>query len=377
MFDRCDKLDSPAVIYDYDSLINVINSIKENIGTIKKSKLYVSMKANRNLLLNKYMACLVDGTDVSSYEEFKIAKAAGYRFISATSPGIQIEHINEMILNNVRFDFDNLDQLSSYAKKYKYKKEATEIGIRLNIPLESNYSTTFLSNSRFGMNLSNFENKQKLKELMTEYNLKVISLHIHIGELNNFETVKNVLDYLLELIPLFKDLKSLNLGGGFTRLYANQQEALKVFQFIQSFIDNNLPDLDEVIFEPGMLIYVMTGYLKTSVLSVNNNIINMDTSAWNLIEWTKNNINLIYSNSRKELSNQKIVGNTCYEKDIFFENINSNKLEVNDFILLFPFGAYTISMSKSLHGIGLPKEYLYIENNFIELSDAEVKHNVK
>ncbi|AIC96048.1 hypothetical protein [Shouchella lehensis] len=371
MLHRSNEIKSPAVVYDAESLTHVVNHLRRRLGSVKKMKLYVSMKANRNVGLNAYMSKVVDGVDVSSYEEYQVATVAGYSRISATSPGIKIEHIHEMIENHVQFDFDNVEQLYAYSCQYNESRQPKDIGLRLNIPIESNGATTYLSKSRFGINVSQSDNQQALKEILKEFHYKVTSIHIHIGELNNFNTVKDTLNYLVDILSLFPDVQTLNLGGGLTRLFSNEEDLDNTFELIQSYTEQYLPKLKEVIFEPGMLVYVMAGYLKTSVLSVNNGVVNMDSSAWNLIEWTKGNVKIVYTSSNGEVEQQTIAGNTCYEKDIYFENTASNKLSLNDYIVLFPFGAYTVSMSKSLHGLPSPKEYLYINDEFTELSVGE------
>ncbi|MNE67282.1 Diaminopimelate decarboxylase [compost metagenome] len=166
----------------------------------------------------------------------------------------------------------------------------------------------------------------------------------------------------MEIISHFPELESLNFGGGFTYLFGGE-EITAFFSLISQALGNYLENGLEILFEPGMLLFIFSGYLKASVIDCSKGSLTLNASAWNLHSWYPSN--LVYSTADAQKDHEyNVYGNTCYEKDIFFTGIALPKIQLDDVLVLFPYGSYVNSMHRNLHGNALPPEYLYKDKSF-------------
>lgn len=368
LLEREPCISSPAIIYDYDSIVSTVLKIKNDISIIPNIELCFAVKANRNKKVLKILSDLGLGADVASIHELNIAKEAEISPIYSTSPVYNEEFLEELFRSDITPDFNSLSQLKKYAEKY----HLNEIGIRIKVPLNiSNSDITYGEKSRFGIDIDSND----FINFIHEKKIIVKQIHFHLGELQNSAVVKKAMEYITILSNRFLDLEVINIGGGLTYLYSDELEVRKSWEIVKEnilLINNKLKREVKLVIEPGMLVLAMSGYLYSKVQSsdlVNNKrIVTLDCSAWNLTQWAYPVLVKNYSSSRNFVEHT-IVGNTCYENDIFISSVNDRMLNINDGLLMTPVGAYVTSMARSMHGYPLPNEWILKDNALIKAGD--------
>ncbi|MET4559860.1 diaminopimelate decarboxylase [Lysinibacillus parviboronicapiens] len=368
LLEREPSISSPAIIYDYNSIVSTVLKIKNDIDIIPNVELCFAIKANRNRNILKILSDLGLGADVASIHELNIAKEVGINPIYSTSPVYSEEFLEELFRSDITPDFNSLSQLGKYVNKYNLN----EIGIRIKVPLNlSNSDITYGEKSRFGIDIDSTD----YIEYMRDKNLKIKQIHFHLGELQNSSVIKNVMEYITLISNRFQDLEVINIGGGLTYLYSDETEVKKSWETVKEnilLINKGFNREIKVVIEPGMLVLAMSGYLYSKVQSsdfVNNKrIVTLDCSAWNLTHWAYPVLVQSYSDSINA-EEHTIAGNTCYENDIFISSENHRILKINDGLLMTPVGAYVASMARSMHGYPLPNEWILKDDNFIKAGD--------
>jgi len=344
---------TPLIVYDFDNVSKVIEVFRRAFADREYIKLFFAVKSNNNLSFLKFLSEFVDGFDTASIEEFNLVKKLRCN-ISFTSPGVSLDDIELLLSNRVIFDFDSISQIDNYTRRCSLY----EIGIRINI------ADSCIGRSRFGILLNNTS-----ISYFHDKNLKITSIHFHT-EMKDERYTQKIIDSLEQLIhnkvinPL--EVRYLNLGGGFLNMFIENK-----LNNIVEFIDElkmkyfSANDMIKFVIEPGATLSIFSAYLLTEVLNINDNnnekFAVLNASAYNLIRWFKTTP--VYYTSEKSVKYKyNIYGNTCYEYDIFFNNIWLNEIAIADRLILFPFGAYTRSNHANLHSMKLPTEAYYIND---------------
>ncbi|MEK6190257.1 MAG: hypothetical protein N2A99_04615 [Carnobacterium alterfunditum] len=364
------KLPTPSIVYNLEILEETTRYVANELNFITNLRLHFSLKANRNISVNKKIATLVDGADVASIEEFKVAEKSGYKRIFVHSPGFNSQEVSEIYQKDYIFDFNSISQLENCITSIRGKS----VGIRLKVDKGFNGQESYGESSRFGINLEDEVQMQKLLHLTQLNKISIENIHIHTGEKNLVDFEKTLL-YIEKLVnsnqKLFRELKHVNLGGGLTNIYLiekRNKEFVNLLMKHASFFKNKNIDL---ILEPGMLLTLFSGFLTTSVNSrdkeCSSEVIDvvLDASRFNLYQWT--NTRPIYSTSLNfEKRNYNLYGNSCFELDIFAKGAPMNILSLHDKIVFSSAGAYLSSMYRTLHGLSLPNEYIWTSKEHIQ-----------
>ncbi|KMJ56023.1 hypothetical protein AB685_24140 [Bacillus sp. LL01] len=369
------SIPSPAIIYDYDTIIGTVKQLKQDIEGIPNATLCFSVKANRNDYLLAQLASLGVGADVASVHELRAAHKAQMSPIYSTSPALILEELDEMIRHNIIFDFNSISQLTSYFEQTKSDMQA--IGLRIKIPHLFEDDIVFGENSRFGIRVNEYMDWAEV----SGRDVFVKQLHLHVGEMKNASSMEVIMRYIEEIIHHFPAVNTVNLGGGLTYLYSNEKEVKKTWQIVSKVmkrINRQMNREIKVVIEPGMLMLALSGYLYSTVCSsdLDGDIrsITLNSSAWNLTEWAYPEVIACYTaNTDKERHN--LYGNTCYENDVFIRSSINIKLEVGDAVLLTPVGAYVSSMARTLHGYPVPDEWIFKDDTFIKAGDQHGKNS--
>lgn len=345
------------ICYNIDILRSFVKNIKDSFSKIQNIEILFAIKANSNITILKTLNDLGIGADCASMEEIKLAKNAGINRISATGPGFTKDNIEYLDKAFIDFDFDNLHQLSEFLLDKNHKT----LGIRINI---SKY------NSRFGIDI----NDSNLKQLLDSTSNKITRIHFHFGNKTLIKLDELYEDILL-LVKTHKELsniESINLGGGLESIFANRQEGFmieKLKNFSQK-IDNCLKRNIKIIIEPGSLITLPIGYLKTNIQTVldNKHSSTMNISPFNFSTWHK--MEPIYHEGEfiKNIASTNykytLFGNTCYENDSLGKFCFKKAIKNGDSLILFPVGAYNFNLHRKLHEAIPPKIVIYDYGEF-------------
>jgi diaminopimelate decarboxylase len=265
----------------------------------------------------------------------------------------------------------NIDSLSNLEKFGKKFGGSYPVGIRLrpNIMAGGNLKiSTGHEKSKFGIPV---EKVEEVLSIVKRHQLFINDLHIHTGsEIQDVGVFVKGIEVLFDIIPHFKDLKFIDLGGGFKVPYKEGDSgtdmellAQKVAESFLGYSTSGGKSL-QVWFEPGKYLVSEAGYFiskvnvmketpATTFVSVdsgfNHFIRPMFYDAYHRIE----NI----SNPNGDEKNYSVVGNIC-ETDTFAWDRKLTEVRENDYLVFYNAGAYGFEMSTNYNSRFRPAEVL-------------------
>jgi diaminopimelate decarboxylase len=337
---------------------------------------FYACKALTNINVLKYIRDLGCNIDCSSINEVKLAMHAGFPAdrILYTSNGIDFNEIEEAASFGVHINIDSLSNLEKFGRRFGH---TYPVGIRLrpNIMGGGNIKiSTGHDKSKFGIPV---EHLQKVLDLVNEHDLFIQDLHIHTGsDIKDVDVFVKGIDVLFELIPHFKELEFIDLGGGFKVSYREGDEetdmALLAEKVKQAFDNHPNPQGKplQIWFEPGKFLVSQSGYFITEV-----NVIKETPAAvfagvnsgfnhlvrpmfYNAYHHIRN-----LSNPEGPQKNYTISGNIC-ETDNFASDRPISEIREKDLLLFENAGAYGFEMSSNYNSRLRPPEVLFKDGKF-------------
>ena len=333
---------------------------------------FYACKALTNISILKHIKSLGANIDCSSVNEVKLALHAGFapQNVLYTSNGIGFDEIAEAKELGVNINIDSLSNLEKFGKAYGH---SYPVGIRLrpNIMAGGNLKiSTGHDKSKFGIPV---EQLKELLAIVQQYNIFINNLHIHTGsEIKDVEVFVKGIEVLFDIIPNFKELRSIDLGGGFKVPYktgdAETDMELLAQKVKDAFDSHPVAKGLQIWFEPGKFLVSECGYFvaqvnvlketaATTFVSINsgfNHLIRpMFYDSYHRIE----NI----SNPGGEEKNYSVVGNIC-ETDTFAWDRKLNEVREGDYLVFYNAGAYGFEMSSNFNSRYKPAEVMVKDN---------------
>lgn len=334
---------------------------------------FYACKALTNINILKHIKQLGANVDCSSINEVKLALHAGFPAsrVLYTSNGISFSEIEEAKNLGVYINIDSLSNLEKFGQKFG---NSYPVGIRLrpNIMAGGNLKiSTGHEKSKFGIPVDQIGT---ILEVVNKYNLRICDLHIHTGsEIKDVDVFVKGIEVLFDIVPHFKDLEFIDLGGGFKVPYKDGDVetdinllAQKVGEAFASHPNPGGKPL-QVWFEPGKFMVSECGYFVTQV-----NVMK-ETSAATFVSVDSGFNHLIrpmfydayhrienISNPNGEIKTYSVVGNIC-ETDTFAWHRELNEVREGDLLVFYNAGAYGFEMSSNFNSRYKPVEVLVTE----------------
>jgi diaminopimelate decarboxylase len=348
------------------------------------TRFFYACKALTNTSILKYINSLGAGVDCSSIFEVRLALYAGFlpKNILYTSNGINFTEIEEAQALGVNINIDSLSNLEKFGKKYGH---TYPVGVRLrpNILAGGHIKiSTGHDKSKFGIPVDQI---QKVLDLVAEFDIFVNDLHIHTGsDIKDVDVFVKGIEKLFEVIPHFRDLESVDLGGGFKVPYEQGDTETDIELLAkkvgEAFADHPNPGGRQlqVWFEPGKFFVSAAGYFITRVnviketssavfVSVDsgfNHLIRpMFYDAYHRIE----NISNPGGTERK----YSVVGNIC-ETDTFAWDRDIKEVREGDYLVFYNAGAYGFEMSSNFNSRLRPAEILIKDGKPLVIRKREI-----
>ncbi len=339
-------------------------------------KIFYACKALTNINILKYVKSIGANVDCSSINEAKLALRAGFtpQQVLYTSNGIAFSEIEEAQSLGIHINIDSLSNLEKFGKKYGH---AYPVGIRLrpNIMAGGNIKiSTGHDKSKFGIPVDQID---EVLKIVDNNNIFIKNLHIHTGsDIKDVAVFVKGIEVLFDIIPLFKELEVIDLGGGFKVPYKQGDAETDINLLAQevgkAFANHPNPNGKplQVWFEPGKFLVSECGYLITEVnvmkvtktttfASINsgfNHLIRpMFYDAYHKIT----NI----TNPTGEEKTYTITGNVC-ETDTFATDRKLNEISQGDLLVFANAGAYGFEMSSNFNSRYKPAEVLVKDGAF-------------
>ena len=337
------------------------------------TKFFYACKALTNINILKHIKSIGCNVDCSAINEVKLALMAGFEpaNILYTSNGIHLSEIEEAQSLGVNINIDSLSNLEKFGEKYGH---SYPVGIRLrpNIMAGGNLKiSTGHDKSKFGIPADQLD---QILELVNKYQLFIQNLHIHTGsDIKDVEVFVKGIEVLFDIIPHFKELSSIDLGGGFKVPYKKgdaETDIPLLAQKVKEAFDNH-PNPNgkhlQVWFEPGKFLVSEAGYLIAEV-----NVIK-ETTATTFVGLNTGFNHLIrpmfydayhqidnISNPNGAVKEYSIVGNIC-ETDTFAWDRPMAEIREGDLLVFYNAGAYGFEMSSNFNSRLKPAEVMVKE----------------
>lgn len=362
-----DEFGTPVYIYHAEKIAEQYQKLKSAFAGQDVVFFYAS-KALTNINVLRYVKSLGANVDCSSVNEVKLALHAGFepQKILYTSNGIAFEEIEEAKSLGVHINIDSLSNLEKFGKKFG---GSYPIGIRLrpNILAGGNLKiSTGHDKSKFGIPVEQFE---KVIKCVEKNNLFIQGLHIHTGsEIRDVDIFVKGIAKLFEIVPYFKDLEFMDLGGGFKVPYKEGDTETDINLLAQkvkeAFANYNNPKHFQIWFEPGKFLVSEAGYFVTQV-----NV--LKETSQTLFAGVNSGFNhlirpMFYNSYHRigNISNESgakifytVVGNIC-ETDTFAEDREISEIREGDYLVFYNAGAYGFEMSSNFNSRLKPAEVM-------------------
>jgi len=360
---------TPLYVYNADDIAAQYKRLTDAFAKTD-TRFFYACKALTNINILKFIKSIGASIDCSSINEARMALLAGFdpKDILYTSNGIHFDEIKEAQALGIHINIDSLSNLEKFGVTFGH---TYPVGIRLrpNIMGGGNLKiSTGHDKSKFGIPVDQLD---KILALIEKYDLFIQNLHIHTGsDIKDVDTFVKGIDVLFDIIPKFKELSSVDLGGGFKVPYkkgdAETDIELLAKKVNEAFAIHPNPDGKhlQVWFEPGKFLVSGCGYLITEVNVIketastvfagvnsgfNHLIRPMFYDAYHQIE----NI----SNPGGQEKHYTITGNIC-ETDTFAWDRSLPEIHEGDLLVFRNAGAYGFEMSSNFNSRLKPAEVL-------------------
>lgn len=381
------KYSSPLYVYDFITLESRCQEMytfqkKLEDSLKRKVRMHYSTKANSNPYILKAVKDNNLYVDCMSPIELKINQECGFKSneILYVCNNITSEEMNLVHEAGILICLDSISQVETWGKMHPN----TEIMIRINPGVvgvgHSDKVITSGKLTKFGITAENFN---ELFETAEKYNLKIVGVHQHLGSLFLNDKIDNYIAGVkagLELIKkYFKDIKIVDLGGGFGVPYKPEEKPLdlnlvgvKLIKVLQEFI-KDYPSIEEFKFEPGRFIPCEAGFLigKVTAIKHENNqyYIGTDIGMNQLVRPSMYDAyhEITINTKEEKMINANVVGNICESGDILGKNRDLPLPQVGDVVIVHNAGAYGSSMASNYTGRLRPAEVMLYKNGDTKL----------
>ena len=363
---------TPVYVYSADTIAAQYNKLTTAFAN-NDVVFFYACKALTNINVLHYVKSIGASVDCSSINEVKLALHAGFQPANVlyTSNGIDFSEIEEAKNLGVNINIDSLSNLKKFGEKFGHTYPVS-VRLRPNILAGGNLKiSTGHDKSKFGIPV---EQLSELLSVVALHNLYIRGLHIHTGsEIKDVDVFVKGIEVLFEMIPSFKELDFIDLGGGFKVPYkegdAETDIELLAEKVSEAFANHPNPNGKplQIWFEPGKYLVSSAGYFITRVnvlkqtaattfASINsgfNHLIRpMFYDSYHRIE----NI----SNPSGVLNKYSVVGNIC-ETDTFAWDRELNEIREGDYLVFYNAGAYGFEMSSNFNSRLKPSEVMVVK----------------
>jgi len=360
---------TPVYVYHTEKIKEQYNKLLSAFSPLDTRFFYAS-KALTNINILKYIDSLGCGIDCSSVNEVKLAVHAGVPKdrILYTSNGISFEEIEEVASHGAHMNIDSLSNLEKFGKKFG---SSYPVGVRIrpNILAGGNLKiSTGHEKSKFGIPVDLVD---QILDVVEKNKLKIKTLHIHTGsDIKDADVFVQGIKVLAEIVPHFKDLSVIDLGGGFKVPYEPEDEETDVgliSRKLKTYLDSHVFNKGkkyQLWFEPGKYLVSECGYLVTEVNVVKDNnhqvFVGVNSGLNHLIrpmmyDAYHHIVNI--SNPDGQEKSYNVTGYIC-ETDTFASDRLLHEVNEGDYLVFYNAGAYGFEMSSNYNSRYKPAEVL-------------------
>ncbi|MBK7674426.1 MAG: pyridoxal-dependent decarboxylase, exosortase A system-associated [Candidatus Accumulibacter sp.] len=359
---------TPFYAYDRSLLKRRVAELQAALPT--PVKLHYAMKANPMPALVCQMASLVDGIDVASGGELKVALDAGAdpREISFAGPGKQTGELRQAIAAGILVNVESFREVAELAKISRETGCPARVAVRVNPDFELKSSGMKMGGGpkQFGVDA------EQVPELLAELNragLAFEGFHLFAGSQNlKPEAIVEAQCKSFELALRLarsapSSIRFLNLGGGFGIPYFAGEQHLDLAPIganLASIVERAARDLPEaeLVIELGRYLVGEAGIYVTRIIdrkvSRGHTFLVTDGGLHHHLSASGNFGQVIRKNYPIAIGNRmttekketvSVVGPLCTPLDLLADRMELAAAEPGDLVVVFQSGAYGFTAS--------------------------------
>jgi diaminopimelate decarboxylase len=374
--------DTPFYAYDRGVLQARIADLRKVLP--RAVKVHYAMKANPLPAVVGFVSGLVDGIDVASAGELRVALNAGARVedISFAGPGKRSDELRQAVAAGVLINIESFREVAELAGSSQDLGLPARVAVRVNPDFELKSSGMKMGGGSKPFGVDAEQVPRLLREIATA-GLSFEGFHLFSGSQNlKAVSICEAQQKSFELASRLSEhapgpVRSLNLGGGFGIPYFPGERALDLAPIgdnLARLVERAEVDLPnaEIIIELGRYLVGEAGIYVTRIVDrkisrghvflVTDGGLNHNLSAsGNFGQVLRKNYPVAIGNrmaceSRETVS---VVGPLCTPLDLLAERMCLPIADIGDFFVIFQSGAYGASASpQQFLGHGMASEVL-------------------
>ena len=356
--------------YAYDRRL-----LDERVALLRRTlpsaiELHYAIKANPMPAVVQHMAGLVDGLDIASLGELKVALDTGMDpgRISFAGPGKRPPELAAAIAAGITLNLESFNETETVARLSQEQRQPARVAVRVNPDFELKTAGMKMGGGPkpFGVDA---EQVPTLLRRISELNLDFQGFHIFSGSQNlRAAAIVEAQERTFELaLRLAADapgpVRLLNIGGGFGIPYFPGDTPLDL-EPIAANLERWLPRVKDtlpqarIILELGRYLVGESGIYVAEVvdrkisrgqtfLITNGGLHHHLAASGNFGQVVRKNYPVAVGNRMDQMERETVtvVGPLCTPLDILADRMELPKAEVGDLVVVFQSGAYGLSAS--------------------------------
>ncbi|CAI8967162.1 pyridoxal-dependent decarboxylase, exosortase A system-associated [Methylocaldum szegediense] len=362
---------TPFYVYDRRLITERVEHLRKFLP--KEIHLHYAMKANPMPAVVQHLAGLVDGFDVASAGEMKVALDTPMppEHISMAGPGKRAEELSSAIAAGILINVESAHELDVIARQSERLGYPARVAIRINPAFELKSSGMKMGGGpkQFGVDE---EQVPTLLRRIRDYELDFHGFHIFSGSQNlRSEAIIEAQKKSVELALRLADhcpspIRVLNIGGGFGIPYFPGEQRLDIAP-IGEQLSERLEDIRPylpnatVVIELGRYIVGEAGLYVCRVIDrkVSRGQVFLVTdgglhhhlaASGNFGQVIRKNYPVVIGNKVQgtEREEASVVGPLCTPLDILGDRMDLARADIGDLVVVYQSGAYGYTASPSL-----------------------------
>ena len=359
---------TPFYAYDRRLISHKVELLRQHLPA--DIHLHYAMKANPMPAVVQYLITLVDGLDVASAGEMRVALDTGMspQKISIAGPGKSPEELSMALAAGIVVNMESEHEMETIAKLGHQQGIRPRVAVRVNPDFELKSSGMKMGGGpkQFGVDA---ERVPAMLTRLKSLNLEFQGFHIFSGSQNlSVEAIKEAQSKTLDLAYNLSDhapepVKLLNLGGGFGIPYFPGDKPLDLAP-IGAHLEDLLPEARkrlpeaEFVLELGRYLVGEAGIYVCRILDrkisrghvflvTDGGLHHHLAASGNFGQVIRKNYPVFVGNKvvGRERETVSVVGPLCTPLDILADKLEMAKADVGDLIVVMQSGAYGLTAS--------------------------------
>ncbi|AON53770.1 pyridoxal-dependent decarboxylase, exosortase A system-associated [Herbaspirillum seropedicae] len=359
---------TPCYLYDRAYMAERVTRLRRALS--QTVELYYAIKANPMPAVVAHVARLLNGLDVASAGEMRVALDAGVAAekISFAGPGKSEEELLQAYASNVLVNVESRRELHLLAKMSERSGRAARIALRVNLPFELKASGMKMTGGARQFGIDAEDVPRSIAETAA-LGLKLEGFHLFTGSQSLhaeavIEAQRKSYECAREWAELTcEPIKSINLGGGLGIPYGDADARIseeEVVTHLNCLAEETRRDFDGVslVLELGRYLVGEAGLYVSRVIdrkvSRGKTFLVVDGGMHQHLAASGNFGQVLRKNypvaiNGKLFGNEvsSVVGPLCTPLDLLASNAKLGRAEQGDLVVIFQSGAYGRSASPS------------------------------